>query len=144
MRLDNDIPRDSCQGCLNTTQKQLLLRAGDHFTEVWEKAESASKCLCGALRGAGWRLILHNILENICSPFFNSKTTRYPHLASIAYTQPIFLYFSLILVIQRCIHNLPPFPSLWAIRSLVYIFRLCISFYAKLNWSVNYLILSYQ
>lgn len=53
MRLDNDIPRDSCQGCLNTTQKQLLLRAGDHFTEVWEKAESASKCLCGALRGAG-------------------------------------------------------------------------------------------
>lgn len=36
MRLDNDIPRDSRQGCLNTTQKQLLLRGDDHFKELWK------------------------------------------------------------------------------------------------------------
>lgn len=56
MRLDNDIPRDSCQGCLNTTQKQLLLRVGDHFKERWKKAKSASKCSGVPLGGAGERL----------------------------------------------------------------------------------------
>ena len=39
MRLDNDIPGDSCQGCLNTTQKQLLSRAGDHFKELWKRGD---------------------------------------------------------------------------------------------------------
>lgn len=53
MRLDNDIPRDSRQGCLNTTQKQLLLRAGDHFKGFWKKAKSASKCSRMPLGGAG-------------------------------------------------------------------------------------------
>lgn len=58
MRLDNDIPRDSCQGCLNTTQKQLLLRVGDHFKELWKKAKSASKCSVVPLGGAGERLLI--------------------------------------------------------------------------------------
>lgn len=78
MRLNNDIPRDSCQGRLNTTQKQLLSRAGDHFKELrrglrvdasmvpWEEQAEAS-------------LFCTNILENIHAPFFNSKITRYSH-----------------------------------------------------------------
>jgi hypothetical protein len=53
MRLGNDTPRDSCQGCLNTTQKQLLWGADDHFKELWKKAKSAGQCLHGALGAAG-------------------------------------------------------------------------------------------
>lgn len=58
MRLDNDIPRDSCQGCLNTSQKRRLLRAGVYFKELWKEAKSASKRLHGALGGAGRRLLI--------------------------------------------------------------------------------------
>lgn len=53
MRLDNDTPRDSCQGSLNTTQKQLLLRGGDHFKELWKVAKPVRKGLRGALGGEG-------------------------------------------------------------------------------------------
>ena len=90
MRLNNDIPRDSCQGRLNTTQKQLLSRAGDHFKELrqglrvdasmvpWEEQAEAS-------------LFCTNILENIHAPFFNSKITRYSHPVILSSTWHISL-----------------------------------------------------
>lgn len=53
MRLDNDTPRDPCQGRLNTTQKQLLLGGDKHFKELWKEAKSAHKGLRGALGGEG-------------------------------------------------------------------------------------------
>lgn len=53
MRPGNDTPRDSCQGCLNATQRQLLGRVGDHFKERCKEAEPASERLRGALRGEG-------------------------------------------------------------------------------------------
>ena len=90
MRLDNDIPRDSCQGCLNTTQKQLLSRAGDHFKELW-RGLHVDDFMVPWEEQAEASLFCTNILENIHAPFFNSKITRYSYPVILSSTWHIFL-----------------------------------------------------
>lgn len=95
-RLDNDTPRDSCQGCLNTTHRQLLWRIGEHFKALWKEAKSARKCLGGALGGTGRSLLIsHKHPRKHSGAFFNSKITRYPRLAIISYRWHVFSYCSL-------------------------------------------------
>lgn len=71
-RADNDTSRDPCQGCLNSTRKQLLLRAGDHFKGHWKKAESARKASWGSWEQAARVFRCRtNIPGNIAALFFH-------------------------------------------------------------------------